>query len=382
MDTICEVAKIITKPGAEYAELLRFWQGCPTIAGTPKGRLFAGWYSGGTGEPSAFNYNILVRSDDEGLTWSAPEMIVASLPERQLRAIDIELWLDPDGRLWLFWTQRDDKLRELRTEGHLSTWAIVCDDPDAATLSWSAPSRISEGFLRCQPTVLSDGRWLLPAYDWLSDNYAYSESSDKGRTWRRRHGGRKAPKTFFDEGIFLERRDKSLLMMARAGEGFIAETESFDGGETWSDGRPGAIVAPSSRLFLRRLPSGRVLLVRNAHSTERLNMTVSLSEDDGRTWSAGLLLDERNTSYPDAAISPDGTVFIIYDRGRTSEKEILLARATEEDILAGELKNPKSFIKKIVSKAPETPCDQTAFDAAKEKDKLYWEAFKKFNEET
>ena len=53
----------------------RLWQGCPTIAVTKGGKLFAGWYSGGSREPSLLNYNLLVESKDGGLTWSTPLLV-------------------------------------------------------------------------------------------------------------------------------------------------------------------------------------------------------------------------------------------------------------------------------------------------------------------
>ena len=91
--------KINTNPGEEYTVSNRFWQGCPTIARTRGGRLFAGWYSGGTGEPHPDNYNLLIRSDDDGFSWNSPELVISGRPEDDIVAIDIQLWLDPDGKL-------------------------------------------------------------------------------------------------------------------------------------------------------------------------------------------------------------------------------------------------------------------------------------------
>ena len=72
-------------PGPEYHTGNRFWQGCPTILRTPRGRLFAGWYSGGTGEPDPDNYCLLVRSEDDGLNWSEPELVIPSEPANTSR---------------------------------------------------------------------------------------------------------------------------------------------------------------------------------------------------------------------------------------------------------------------------------------------------------
>ncbi|MGN1052211.1 MAG: sialidase family protein, partial [Candidatus Scatosoma sp.] len=54
---------------SRFGEKIRKFQGCPTLAITPKGRIYVGWYSGGTREPHMENYNLLVYSDDDGQTW-------------------------------------------------------------------------------------------------------------------------------------------------------------------------------------------------------------------------------------------------------------------------------------------------------------------------
>jgi len=59
----------------------------------------------------------------------------------------------------------------------------------------------------------------------------------------------------------------------------------------------------------------------------------SLSRDEGRTWSQGLMLDERKSvSYPDAALAPDGTIYAVHDRNRNGAGEILLSVFRKEDI--------------------------------------------------
>ena len=87
-----------------------------------------------------------------------------------------------------------------------------------------------------------------------------------------------------------------------------------------------------------------------------------LSEDDGVTFPYKLLLDERDSvSYPDVSFTEDGGIYITYDRERGDSKksleeacgnarEILYARVTEQDIMAGTLTDEKSFLKRVVNK--------------------------------
>ena len=95
---------------------------------------------------------------------------------------------------------------------------------------------------------------------------------------------------------------------------------------------------------------------------KRDHLTALLSEDDGKTWKYKLLLDERNyVSYPDVAEGPDGYLYIVYDRERGDKKaslkdayaaarEILYAKITEADIMAGELVSSESKLRCIISK--------------------------------
>ena len=74
-----------------------------------------------------------------------------------------------------------------------------------------------------------------------------------------------------------------------------------------------------------------------------------LSDDDEKTWSDGPLLDERNNvSYPDMTEDEHGRLTIVYDREWYSAREILMASVTEENILAGRLVSPESFLKQVV----------------------------------
>lgn len=371
-------------PGPEFDTKFRFWQGCPTILRTKGGRLYAGWYSGGVGEPDLGNYNLLIRSDDDGWTWSKPIVTVSSEPENGFIAIDIQLWLDPLDRMWMFITQRYLKENmQVSDSDHLAVWAAVCDDPDAEILEWQEPRFVSQGFLRTQPTVLSNGDWVLCAYDWSSQNYRYSRSKDQGITWERCEAG-KRPAVLtkdeipFDETMILERNDHSLLMFARTRKALIAQCTSKDPeGSEWTPAEYTTIPGANARFFLRRLNSGRVLLIHNDSLESRTNLCAKLSEDDGATWKYSLHLDSAISpeygmiSYPDAVQADDGRIFIIYDCGRNTVKEIRMAQITEEDIMNGKLCDYSSYLNRAINKAPGIPYDPELFEQKME-DRTNW----------
>lgn len=350
-------AHFINLDEGRYALKNRLWQGVPSLECTRGGRLWAAWYSGGAMEPAMENFAIIACSDDGGLTWD--ELFgMEGNPDKRQHVLDPQFWTDPNGKFWLFWVQRNWFLPRSNPE-HTNTWAMTCDNPDDDSPVFSEPFFVCDGFLRNRPTVLKDGRWFLPAYEFSNDHYAYVESCDQGKSFVQKFAGKKI-ETDFDESMILERCDGSLLLMARAEMrfGFIAKCESFDGGKTWTDGELSDIRSPRTRFFLRRLPSGRVMLINNDNTGVRDRLLISLSEDDGKTWKYNLMLDERyDVSYPDMTVAPDGSFYIIHDREREIAKEVLVSHITEDDIIAGRVKDPGSFQNNLISKAPAVAAD-------------------------
>ncbi|HOP77811.1 MAG TPA: sialidase family protein [Thermogutta sp.] len=336
------------------------------IERTPKGRIWACWVAGGD-SPKAFF--VLATSDDDGETWSKPRLVIDShsknLPMDRTVIIG-NLWTDPLGRLWLFFDQTMHHF-----DGRAGIWATVCNNPDDARPQWSPPRRIWHGSMLNKPIVLSTGEWVLPIYlnqfpgfgpfrdlfrelDPLRGAHMFV-STDAGQTWERRGGPVKFPNPDWIEHMFIERHDGTLWMLARTRTG-IMQSISTDRGRTWSEPTDLAGVAhPNARFFIRRLASGRILLVKHGDAIDshqgRVKLSAWLSEDDGKTWQGGLVLDDRpGVSYPDGFQAPDGTIYISYDRNRATDGEILLARFTEADILAKKLVGPKSKLKILISK--------------------------------
>lgn len=330
----------------------RKFQGIPSMAVSPAGRLWATWYAGKTPGEDENNYVVVSSSLDNGTTWTE-EFIVDPDGEGPLRTFDPELWVDPNGKLWSFWAQ---------SIGHDGTiaglWAKTNDNPDDKNSQWSEPKRITDGVMMCKPTVLSTGEWILPVSTWReTDNSAkVVVSKDKGKTFSIR-GACNVPKKVrdYDEHMIIEKKDKSLWMLIRTLYG-IGESFSKDRGKTWSPLLPSAIQHPSARIFIRRLLSGNLLLVKHGpinERTDRSRLTAYLSEDDGDTWQGGLLLDDRNgVSYPDGQQISDGTIHIVYDYARITERKILMSMFTEEDVVNGDTESSTVSLRRLVSYYP------------------------------
>ena len=331
---------------------------------TPGGRLWACWVAGGD-SPKA--YFVLASSDDDGAHWSPPRLVLDShLPDLPMdRSILVgNLWTDPLGRLWLIFDQSMHMF-----DGRAGVWATVCANPDAKNPQWSPPRRIWHGVTLNKPTVLSNGEWMLPisldqrqGFGPFRDSFRELDplrganvfvSTDQGETWNRR-GAVQFPNPDWHEHMIIERRDNSLWMLGRTRNG-IMESTSQDQGRTWTDPVVSAIKHPVARFHIRRLVSGKLLLVKHGDRIEshqgRVQLSAWLSDNDGKSWQGGLVLDERKgISYPDGMQAPDGTIYISYDRNRSTDGEILMARFTEADILARQPVGPKSRLKMLISR--------------------------------
>lgn len=340
---------ITISPGPEYGDDVRMFQGIPGIEQSPSGRLWATWYGGGTGE-DRHNYILLVTSGDDGKTWSDLKMIIDPDKAGPIRAFDPCPWLDPEGRLWLFWAQRG-------AGGPPILFATVTENPDDEDAIWSKPRMIHDGIMMCKPTVLSDGTWLLPTAIWRRDQSCrIIASQDRGTTWSLRGtaGIPRKEDRDCDEPMIIERRGGTLWLLVRTRYG-IGEATSNDGGRTWNEITPSAIAHPAARFFIRRLPSGNLLLVKHGpieKKTSREQLTAFISDDDGTTWKGGLLLDQRRgVSYPDGTVAKDGMITIIYDYSRTGDKTIHFAAFTEDDILAKTCQSPKGILQGVINRA-------------------------------
>ena len=362
--------KVKYKPNdPKYDEKIRKFQGCPTVAVSKRGRVFLGWYSGGTSEPHMENYNYLVYSDDGGKTFGEPLLVIESEKERNVHALDIQLWIAPNGALWVFWVQNNaiplttenkymlsaregSKLPVVDTEGYLfadvrhTEWCIVCNDPDAKEPVFTEPRMLDIGFLRCKPLVTRSGRWIFFNYDQLTDTYGYSMSDDEGKTFTRHYGAKKIP-TAYDEAMAYQKRNGDICMFARNESGQLAQTISFDDGMSWSDAALNGISSPNTRIYISRTPSGRVILVNNDMTDSRQKMSVWLSDDDGKSFGYKKVVDDPQyfTSYPDVDFF-DNNIYLTFDRERTGEREIRLLVFTEDDVISPDVKLQSQIVSK------------------------------------
>jgi sialidase-1 len=121
-------------------------------------------------------------------------------------------------------------------------------------------------------------------------------SDDEGRTWRRsREITVDTPRGVMEMQI-VETAPDRLFCLFRTKGGYLYQTFSEDGGETWSKSVPSPLPAPESMARMIKLQSGNLLVVwNNVSSTTqqpRHPLSAALSKDSGRTWGAPKVIAE------------------------------------------------------------------------------------------
>ena len=327
-----------------------------SIVRTKGGRLFSVFMSGGQTEPDNANYVAVLSSDDDGKTWTDPLLIIDH-EDVGVALVSENVTCLPNGNVFIrcsvghatFDTRSD------RT----ALWGIMIENPDADSveeMQISKPYKLFEGYDNCISSkkieVSSNGELLIIAEDWSgyyqggkTNKYAHLfVSKDGGYTWEKR-----STATFTNpyitcmETMLTELSDGTLWLMARidGGQGNgLEQCFSYDGGYTWEDysyGLDAPLQTPGSRYWCSKLSSGNLIFIANASTKTRTDMTIWLSEDDGKTWQYSYYVEKHYELTSFGVCEGDGYIYVSYDRSRMNALNVRGIKLTEEDIKAGKL---------------------------------------------
>lgn len=270
---------------------------------------------------------LLKRSLDGGATWGAAQVVWKEEGDVTI-GNPCPVQDSSTGRIFLAFCRNNDRVFMMSSDDDGVTWAAPTEITQAvkpAGWTWYATGPV-------HGIQLANGRLLMPCDHRLEDNkIMYSHviySDDHGATWRL--GGLLTANT--DECTAAELADGSVYLNMRSYEGKNrrAVARSTDGGATWSAVTlDESLVEPVCQASVLRYQDR--LLFSNPANEKRVRMTVRVSGDDGRTWSAGKVLHEGPSAYSDLAALADGTLLCLYERGEKNAYEtITLARFAVE----------------------------------------------------
>lgn len=326
----------------------------PALLATQAGTLLA-FCEGREGGDSSDIDLLVRRSEDGGKTWSRKQVVWdegANVCGNPCPVQDQET-----GVIWLLMTWNDR--RSGNTELHQGTGidtrrVFVCSSEDDGR-TWSPPKEITDtakekdwSWYATGPGVgiqlrqgRHKGRLVIPCDHTSADGFGSHViySDDHGKTWQ--IGG--VVTGGCNECQVVELANGKLMLNMRVqenGQGRRGIARSKDGGETWSKLKfdPALLEPVCQASFLRySLASdggkNRVLFSNPASTPpqgrtrgQRVNMTVRLSYDEGKTWPVSRSLHEGPSAYSSLAVLPDGGIGCLYEGGDTLYGEIVFAR--------------------------------------------------------
>ena len=287
------------------------------------------------------------RSSDNGKTWTPIELI-CDLGDGY-PASDPSLVLDEKtGEIFCFYNYMDrSKRKEYRlwlqsSKDHGKTWSEPRDITSDITLpEWKWDFKFMTSGRGCQTRA----GVLLHTLVRVGKGVHVFGSKDHGKTWMLFN---QEPMSPADESKVIELADGRLMVNARVnGYGARHVHVSEDGGRTWTGWRENQLVDPGCNGAIIRYTSVQDgyaknrLLFSNANSfSGRTNLSVRISYDEGKTWSAGKVVDPGNSAYSDMTICPDGSIGILYEPGYG---EVRFTSITLEDLTDGKDRLSKPY---------------------------------------
>lgn len=311
-----------------------------------------------------------LRSTDGGKTWSKPFLLIPEdFPGREnFHVKPTGIVVDrPKNRIFAFISRSPlrnregepiyerwfySHLQETRRLGR--AWFLVTSDDDGQT--WSEPREITRQLIKkphwqeWSPVHtgiqlsfgIHKGRLVVPVRCYCPEvdpslhdlKYQFNGviySDDGGASWI--PGGRS--ESCVGECSIAERLDGSIYANHRTSADPTRKTErmhnvSTNGGTSFTACTYSGLSDARCHAGLVALtePSGRRLfLFTNVPGPKRAGLTISISEDEGRTWTPKRVIESGHSAYSDIAVLPDRTILCVYETGeQTSRRDLALAR--------------------------------------------------------
>lgn len=275
---------------------------------------------------------VVKRSSDNGKTWSKQITIWNDGQNTCGNPVPI---VDDRGRIhllmtWNFQTDKWGAITNGTGEDSRRPYYTYSDDDG---ITWAQPVEITSSVKKekwdwyatgpCHGIQIQKGihkgRLVAPNYFTTRESgkvTSYSHiiySDDYGKTWK---SGEPTPVGGVGECSVAEIGEGTLMLNMRADEGFYRKScTSIDGGLTWSSPQISIDQIDCKCQGSILSIGGAVFLSNAASATERINMTIKKSTDNGKNWKGQYTVYEGNSGYSDIVELSDSQIAIIYEGG-------------------------------------------------------------------
>jgi len=345
----------------------QYYHGWPTVVRRANGELWLTWSGGREAHVCPFGQVHAMTSRDDGKTWTFPRVLLDSATddrdsgvletakgtllattftslayEPYLKKATAMSVLGPKGweskampaERYARWKAAHERLNDEERKAELGEWIIRSTDGGK---SWSVriPTIVNSPH---GPIQLKDGRLLYAGKQlWAEDQkIGVAESKDDGQTWQwlseipaRKDDVVKS----YHELHAVEAADGTLIAQIRnhnaANKGETLQSESTDGGKTWSE--PHAIGVWGLPSHLLRLRDGRLVMT-YGHRRKPFGNQARISTDNGKTWGEPIILSGDgiggDLGYPSTVELADGTLLTVWYETMKEPKLAVLRQAT------------------------------------------------------
>ena len=352
----------VASPLARYPEEITLFQSgngeydtyrIPALAVTIQGTVLAFCEGRKNGLSDAGDIDVIYRrSPDGGETWEKQKTIwndQANTCGNPCPVVDKET-----GTIWLLmtWNRGEDNERKIIEGESIDTRRIfvTCSRDDGQT--WSHPVEITNSVKKTNWTWYATGpgggiqlehgiyagRLIIPCDHMVAGQKKYFShivySDDHGKTWNL---GGVTPHPEVNECQAVELTGNRVLLNMRNYDRSNPSRQiaySYNGGLTWKEQAfASSLIEPICQASIRRIqwPTGHkpgiILFSNPADTHKRINMTIRLSYDDGKTWPLQRTLYAGPSAYSDLAVLPGGDIGCLFEKGQKNPYEtITLAR--------------------------------------------------------
>lgn len=344
-----------------------FYHGWPTVARRANGELWVVWSGGREEHVCPFGQVVSMCSRDDGATWTRARVLHDSpmddrdsgvletakgtLLATTFTSLAYESYLEKQSKFealtskgwtiqkmpaeeYAMWKATQDFLTPQQRKAALGEWVLRSTD---GGVTWSAPIPTVVNSPH-GPFQLKDGRLLYAGKQlWTEEKkIGVAESKDDGQTWQwlgeiPTRQGDKVPAGYHElHGV--EAADGTIIVQIRnhndANKGETLQTESKDGGKTWSEPHSTGVYGLPSHLL--KLRDGRLLMT-YGHRRKPFGNQARLSTDDGQTWGEAMIISGDgiggDLGYPSTVELADGTLLSVWYETMKEPKKAVLRMA-------------------------------------------------------
>lgn len=322
------------------------YHGWPTVTRRANGQLLVACSGGREAHVCPFGRVDLITSDDDGTTWTAPRVLMdTQIDDRDSGVIETAKGsilvttftsldyvpilekaqkLEPGAKgAWPKekldrWLAVHNQLSPAERQAMLGVWMLRSTDGGK---TFSEPYRCLVNSPH-GPNQLADGRVLYLGKNlWQGEPWVGAcQSTDDGQTWTRlgpiptREGDQTDG---YHELHAVEAADGRIIAQIRnhnmSNEGETLQSESEDGGKTWSLPHPIGVWGLPSHLL--RLADDRLLMT-YGHRRKPFGNQARVSADGGRSWSEPIIVSGDgpggDLGYPSTVELADGSLLTVW----------------------------------------------------------------------